>query len=192
MSRELELLNELKDFVGFTDEDARLLADMQPMLTSGAPAVAEAFYANLLRFPTTRKVLDAEYGRVKRLKRTNQVWFTELGNGEYGAAYAARRYAIGKVHVRVHLPSRYMVLAMNVVRGMALQMVDRAYAAAADREARKAALNKILDIDLAMMVQSYDDWQVSFVMDALDITPDQFAEMMEAEYERTIPIGLEG
>ena len=60
------------------------------------------------------------------------------------------------MHVRIGLPQHYMFGAMNVVRGEFEAIADQAHAAdPGAASAARTALNRILDIELAIMLHTY-------------------------------------
>lgn len=142
----------MRAWVGFGAEDERLLRALRPDLSPRLPALAEAFYAQVLANPTTRSVL-ADDAQVARLRATLQAWADELVSGPWDQAYYDRRVKIGQRHVQVGLPSRYMFLAMNVVRGFLCDLATEARGA--DAAATRVAIHKVTDLDLAVMTSSY-------------------------------------
>ena len=76
-------------------------------------------------------------------------------SGTYDESYFADAQKIGRVHVRVGLPQRYMFTAMALIRVELLRIVDQALGAEA--EPHREALSRALDIELAIMLDSYGE-----------------------------------
>ena len=78
--------------------------------------------------------------------------------GPHDEAYFERRARIGRVHVQINLPQMYMLTAMDRIR---LRSVDALRdAPGVDPHALRrmlAALHQILDIELAIMLETYRD-----------------------------------
>ena len=146
-------LEEMKSYVGLTEADARLIAQAGPALEPHLPALAELFYRKILEHPATARILGGPE-QLARLKGTLQHWARGVLAGRYDAAYANERMEIGRQHVRVGVPQRYVISAMNVVRIFLLDAVDRELTGA-DAAATRRALNKVLDLDLNLMCESY-------------------------------------
>jgi signal transduction histidine kinase len=145
--------DEMKSWVGFTrDDEARLVA-LWPIVAPELGALSDSFYDHILAHPGAAAVLRDD-AQVERLKGTLRLWAQQLVSGPWDDAYAERRERIGRVHVEVGLPSRYMFTAMNVFR-RALE--DLAFAALPADEARLTArsIGRITDIDLALMTGTY-------------------------------------
>jgi signal transduction histidine kinase/ActR/RegA family two-component response regulator len=147
-------LEEIKSYIGLTETDARLLAAVGPSLDPHLPAMAELFYNKILEHPGAARIF-AGPEQIARLKGTLQVWGRGLFRGRYDEAYADERMDIGKRHVRAGVPQRYVISAMNVVRIFLLHAIDREMGDLARAADTKRALNKILDLDLNLICESY-------------------------------------
>jgi len=82
-------------------------------------------------------------------------WMSRVCSGTYDEAYHEQTSQIGRVHVKIGLPQRYMLTAMALIRVALLRIADRDSGpnAAATRE----ALIRILDLELAVMLETYKD-----------------------------------
>lgn len=147
-------LEEMKGYVGFTPADARLLAEIGPSLEPHFPALAELFYEKILAHPNAARVFSGP-AQLSRLKLTLQHWARGLFGGRYDNTYAEERYEIGKRHVQIGVAQKYVISAMNVVRIFLLQTIDRESRDLARAAETKRALNKILDLDLNLICESY-------------------------------------
>ena len=152
----IELFHELQRYVGLTSADADVLRALHPRVQHVFPHVAELFYARVLEHDDARAALARGEKHVGQLKGTLVRWMNELMLGPWDDAYVERRARIGRVHVQIKLPQHYMVSAMNVVR---VQLREQACLAAgpgsAECVAAESALEKICDIDLALMLHTY-------------------------------------
>jgi PAS domain S-box-containing protein len=151
----LSFLDELKSYVGFTDEDAKALSEFRPLAASSFPAIADEFYA-LVRMHEGAFAVLRDEAQAQRLHASLQVWLDELLSGPYDDAYVARHGRIGQVHVRVGLPQHYMVTAMSRVRASLRELSGRVFAKDPTAAAlHGVAIERICDIDLAIMLDSY-------------------------------------
>ena len=145
--------DEMKAYVRFEDEvDGPRLRAFAEVAEPELDGVVERFYARLSAFPGALAVLDGKE-QIERLKGTLRVWIRELLSGPWDHAYFERRQRIGRVHVRVGLPDRYMFTAMN---GMRSDLLDIAETQPDSIELRRS-LVRITDLDLAAMTHTYMD-----------------------------------
>lgn len=140
-------------YVGWSPQDEANLRRAWPLVEPHKQALVDQFYQVILGHEDARSVFQ-DLAQVNRLKETLKVWMQELLNGPWDEAYFERRQRIGKVHVRVGLPERYMFTAMNQVRE---GMVDIVFDALEPAEAREVcrSLSKVGDLDLAAMTSTY-------------------------------------
>ena len=149
------LLDELKRYIGFGGPDERVLRALRPAAQPEFQRISEVFYDRILKHEEARKALQNE-SQVGHLKQTLVAWMDSLLHGPWDADYYERRARIGRKHVRIALPQHYMLGAMNVIRQEFEGVVDRAYRESpAERSAAHAAIGKILDLELAIMLHTY-------------------------------------
>ncbi|MEL6344823.1 MAG: protoglobin domain-containing protein, partial [Myxococcota bacterium] len=106
---------EMGDYVGFNHDDAQRLSNLLPHVTPHLQEIADRFYSTIDKFPSAKAVFENE-AQVNRLKSSLQDWTHQLLKGPHDEAYWTRRQRIGRVHVRVGLPQRYMFTAMSLLR----------------------------------------------------------------------------
>jgi signal transduction histidine kinase len=147
---------EMRRYVGFSEEDARTLQAIGARMDPHLPAMSERFYDQITHHPEAMKVFTGGQEQIDRLKRTLQVYAKRLFHGPFDENYAAERYKIGVRHVLIGLPQRYMISAMGVVRTHLQESLGEVlHSAPAELEATRLALDKILNVDLNMMCESY-------------------------------------
>ncbi len=173
-------IGEIRKFSGLSDNDAALLAEMKPMLENHASTLVNAFYANLDQYEHLKNLLDAKEGRRDILAQHLHSWLLSLSTGEYGDAYQEMRYKIGVRHVEVGLDPRWVIGAMSFCRGHIQPMVEADYADAADKAARVLALDKVMDLDLNIMLQSYDDRRMDMFLETTGFSKALFESMINS------------
>ena len=145
--------DEMKSWTGFGVEDERRLRALWPLVAHRLPELSERFYAPVLAHPGAQAVLK-DAAQVERLKQTLQRWTAELLQGPWDDAYYARREKIGRVHVDVRLPARYMFTAMHVMREALCEMAREGFVGS-EAEAVCAAVARATDMDLAIMTGTF-------------------------------------
>jgi signal transduction histidine kinase len=154
-----EELDSLKNYVGFTQQSALALARFHPLAEANFPLIIDDFYETIDRHEEARAAITGGLAQVDRLKNTLVEWLHSVFRGPHGTAYLESHARIGRVHVRINLPQQFMFSAMNRIRqGLSVVAFERVEDVS-ERTALISAINQILDIELAIMLDSYrEDW----------------------------------
>src|SRR5262249_40423845 len=94
--------------------------------------------------------------QIERLKGTLLQWLRELLWGPHDRDYVVRRWRVGWRHVEIGLDQVYTNVALSRLRGGLLRGLHERFAG--DRDGLLAtgrALNKLLDLDLAIIEDAY-------------------------------------
>lgn len=151
---EASLLEQLRDYVGLDDESAAWLRKIAPRLRPRFGRIVSEFYHAILADSQAKLVLKDE-AQVRRLRVSLHDWLESLVGGVYDDRYFEKRATIGRVHVKVGLEQRYMLVAMNLIRaGLHQALADSRGAPPGDFAAHRA-IDQICDIDLAIMLETY-------------------------------------
>jgi signal transduction histidine kinase len=151
------VLDELKRYMGFGPADEDALRQLHATAAPRFGAIADLFYERILAHPEARQALQGE-SRVGHLRTTLVAWMDRLLSGPWDEAYWESRLQIGRVHVRIGLPQHYMFGAMNVVRtALARIAFERFGSDPVALDLVRTALNRILDLELAIMLHTYRD-----------------------------------
>ncbi len=142
---------ELKRYVRFTAADGAAIARVKSRLAPRFAELATAFYERIREHEAAHEVLQGEE-QIARLQRSFVAWLDRLFGGVYDDAYFAKTEQIGRTHVRVGLPPRYVFAAMALVRSSLLGLLD----GDGDGPVRDA-LGRLLDLELATMVEAHHD-----------------------------------
>ena len=134
------------------------LREMEPALAPHLSDIVDRFYDRLLADPQAREIITHE-SNVEHLRIVLQDWIGELFDGAYEQAYFERRSRIGKAHVRVGLPERFMVIGMAIIRDELAGVIHRVRPH--DMTADLGTLDKLLDLELAIMLEAYRESYVA-------------------------------
>ena len=145
--------DELKAFLRFDEADAAHLRSLAPIFAQHGAGITDRFYLLLGEFPETAGLIE---GRVDQLKQTHARWMGELFAGDYGEAYFENRLRIGLAHARIGLSPHYVEAVMSFLRGAALEAITAERGVTAEALAAYRSLVKILDLDLAVIGQAYN------------------------------------
>ena len=144
-------LEEMKRYVRLDERDARMLLAFRPVAAPHFERIALEFYERIREHTEAHAVFSGE-AQILRLQRSLVAWMARILSGSYDEAYAEETRKIGIVHVRVGLPQRYMFTAMALIR-VALEAITETLEADATRT--RVALTRVLDLELALMVESF-------------------------------------
>ncbi|MBI4486427.1 MAG: hypothetical protein HY655_10490, partial [Acidobacteria bacterium] len=148
-------LEEMKRYVGFTADDATMLASLAPIVEPYVPALADRFYEQIPKHPEAAAVFTGGDAQIARLKLTLERWARGLFSGTYDTAYAEERFRIGHRHVQIRLPQRYIIGAMEVIDEFLRGVLDREIADGDRRRRAHASLSRILSLDLNLICETY-------------------------------------
>ncbi|MDB4932303.1 MAG: hypothetical protein JWM10_4787 [Myxococcaceae bacterium] len=143
---------EMKRYVRFSAADAAALARFGEVATSHFPRIAAEFYERVREHEQAHAVFTGE-AQIERLRRSLVRWMERLCRGPHDKSYYEERAKIGRVHVRIGLPQRYMFTAMALIRTAFKRIADEL--PAAESAAARDALARILDLELAIMLETY-------------------------------------
>lgn len=149
-ARNHERCTELQRYVRWSEEDSARLRALAPVARPHFVRITDEFYERIREHEDAHAVLRDD-AQVQRLKGTLQRWMETLLTAERDEQYCEERERIGRVHVRVGLPQRFVPLAMALIHGSLATIADTI----ADGPAVRESLRKALHIDLAIMLDTY-------------------------------------
>ena len=155
-----ELHADLAPMMGLDRTEAVLLERVGQALRPAFPGIAKACTKVLTSHASTAAVLTGGRPQVERLEAHLLRWLQELFCGEYGSAYFERRAQIGRTHVRIGLEQRYMFVAMGFLRAALQQALERSDVSPDLRARARRSIDRVCELDLALMVESYRDAHV--------------------------------
>ena len=154
-------MQDLKDHYRFTDDDAELLKDFQPLAAEHSERFSAKFYDYLYGLPETAAILNIS--NKQRLREMHNLWFMSLFNGTYDNHYLNHLTRIGHAHVKVGLKVHFVNAAMNQIRHFLLNLIDSNYSDREQRRILREAVEKILDMNLDVMSTSYREEEMKKV-----------------------------
>ena len=156
------MFEEIVRDIGFTTQDAALLARAESLVSPHFGAVVDHFYEVIGANPDMASVFDGP-AMVARQKGMLTGWLRLFFAGPYDESYFEQRAKIGRTHVRIGLDQHFMFTMMGVLRADLTRLLQTEAATAewSREEVRDAcaALDKLCDLELAVMLETYrEDW----------------------------------
>jgi PAS domain S-box-containing protein len=190
------VFTEMRRYVAFAPEDAALLREFRGAAAPHFERIAAEFYDRIRQHEEAHAVFTGE-AQIARLQRSLVRWLERVFGGTYDEAYFAETTKIGQVHVRVGLPQRYMFTAMALVRGSLVTVAQ----AQPEGARLVSAIDRLLDLELAIMLESYRDDFVARIQhvermekaalgDSLARTEHRYVNAVELA--RVLIVGLDG
>lgn len=147
---------ELQAWVGWSAEAAKRVMQTAVLLDPFLPGLVDDFYAEIQRHPRARKVITGGQAQIERLKGTLVQWLRELLAGRYDQEYVARRWRVGWRHVEIGLEQVYTNVALSRLRmGLVRVLQEQWRGKIEDLQLTIRSLNKLLDLDLAIIEHAY-------------------------------------
>lgn len=157
-------IGKLIAYVGLEPGARRGLVQAWPFIEPKVDELIARFYELVMANPKARGVLQQAHVSVDNLKAIQKEWVREVFCAEFNQAYEEKQRRIGSRHVQVRLPQPFMVTGVSVLRqGLAELMRSRLGGDADKANALISAMEKSLDVSLAVMLKSYqEDREVVF------------------------------
>src|SRR5262249_36937540 len=146
------MFDEMKRYVRFSDDDARLLSRFRAVAAPSFPRIAAEFYDRIREHEEAHAVFTSE-DQIGRLQSALVRWMERLCAGPYDEAYFEETAKIGRMHVRIGLSQRYMFTAMALVRIALSRIADATMNN--DAPLAREAIGRALDLELAIMLETY-------------------------------------
>ena len=150
----METLDKIKLIYSFTDNDASNLMQLSGLMGSNANDFISNTYSFIANFDDFSKFLPDEEIRSRHQEKL-KFWFTSLFSGTYNNEYLRKLKRIGEVHAEIKLPSHYVSATMNYIRNFTHGIIFRNFPSSGKRDELIASVNKIIDINLDIIISSY-------------------------------------
>jgi nitrite reductase/ring-hydroxylating ferredoxin subunit len=158
----------MAEFVGFTQADADAINESHLIIEKYIPDIVSRFYAQLLRYPPTRKYflradgsLDQDYLQL-RMQHLSNFW-RRTASGVYDDDYARYVDYVGRAHTErgadphIYIPERYVIGQVGFMQHAVSQAISRElHEIDPDWEVRALrAWNLLMMVILEMLSRAY-------------------------------------
>ena len=152
-------IEELLSYSGFTEEDALRLQELHPKLSPSLDGVVESFYERIVAHPGAVAVFR-DAAQIDRQRTHLRAWLDSFFRGPFAPGYVESRARVGRVHVRVGLPQRFVVASMHgLSEDLQRLVVELADDERSDAELRadKRAIRRLASLELALLLDAYHE-----------------------------------
>ena len=146
------IFEDMKTFVRLGPDDEGLLHRLCAHAKPHFHPIVRDFYERVREHDEAHRVFTGE-DQIERLHHSLVAWLERVLTGPWDDAYCEKSLRIGRVHVRVGLPQRFMFTTMALFR-MRLEEVAQT-TMGEDAQSACHALTKVLDVELALMNETY-------------------------------------
>lgn len=148
---------DLQSYVAWTIDDAQRVLLAGQIVAPHFVALIDDFYDEIQRHPAASRVITGGEVQIERLKQSLRQWLAELFQGPYDETYVARRWRVGLRHVEIGLPQVYTAAALSRLRNGMVRVLRRHWQGdEATLSLSLQSLNKLLDLDLAIISDAYE------------------------------------
>ncbi len=144
---------EMRRYVRLGEQDVEALRALRDHAAPHFERIAGEFYDRIREHEEAHAVFTSE-AQIGRLKRSLVVWLDRVLMGPYDEQYVLQSANIGRIHVKVGLPQRYMFTAMALIR---VALLDLAGGLGSSAQRARSAIARVLDLELAIMMETYRD-----------------------------------
>jgi PAS domain S-box-containing protein len=148
---------DLQSYVAWTRDDAQRVLLAGQLVAPHFVALIDDFYDEIRQHPAASRVITGGEVQIERLKHSLRQWLAELFLGPYDETYVARRWRVGLRHVEISLPQVYTAAALSRLRNGMIRVLRRDWQVdEATLSLSLQSLNKLLDLDLAIISDAYE------------------------------------
>lgn len=143
-----------KALFGFTDADARALAECRPLLDERIDELVREFYRLQTEVPEIALLIgDAQ--TLEQLTNAQRRYVLDLFSGVYDLDYVNNRLRIGLVHKRIGVEPKLYLSAVHTLNTLLRDMLEGATGHGVNPRSVIPALDKLLQFDVTLVFDTY-------------------------------------
>lgn len=173
-----------KELLGFTRQDAELLAACRSHISDKVEELVEQFYDHQTAINEIA-VIISDADTLGRLRKAMIRYIVDLFSGNYDEEYVNNRLRIGLVHKHIGVEPKYYLSAMRVLKGLLLDALGAHLHDRQQREATWQALDKLLYFDNELVFDTYISSLLAEMESARDSAVSYALSLEEQNAERT-------
>lgn len=158
-----------REFMGFSERDVAVLAQLYAWAREYGPRIVKEFYDVQFSFPETREFLEKVARRKgmslealrQQLETTQLRYFLDIfeeakRGGNYGVSYFERRLKVGSIHNVLNLPMKWYIGSYAIYSSLVIKYLRQAFRFKPGfREKAVEAVNKVFMYDMQSVFDSF-------------------------------------
>lgn len=169
---------------GFGKRDAEILVACKPTIERKIDELVDQFY-RLQTSISEIALLIGDADTLGRLRSAQRRYILDLFSGVYDLEYVNNRLRIGLVHKRIGVEPKLYLSAVHTLKGLLYEAIADAFNAANDQAAAVNAIDKILQLDVTLVFDTYIRSLISEIETAKDRSEEYARALEEKVRERT-------
>ncbi len=150
---------EIKANYYFTKEDERRLLELKIVMEKRVDRAVEALYQWINSTDSAKKIFRNE-SLIRHVMKLVRFWFISLFSGKYDNYFYDSLIKIGQRHEKVGVEPHFMTRAINIIRNTTVDIICEEIELPEEREKYIISVNKILDINLDIIISAYLEEEV--------------------------------
>ncbi len=144
---------------GFSQKDIENIKELASIMEKYEKEFLKEFYDFIFNLPNVKDYLYSEEIVLKH-KNEVQKWFRLLFEGKYDKNYFNFLKEIGKEHVNIGWPNHYVNISFSFIREFIIDKINQEIDNPKKRKEMINSINKLLDINLDTITESYIDAEI--------------------------------
>ncbi len=149
----INVASEYLDFfslIGLTNQDLTLLHQSSAFFHQHADSSTDHFY-QLLQKNSYLKNIAFQHSSIEDLKKTQKEYFLSLSSDSIDNSYIQNRQMIGRVHERIQIPQKYLVMMMGAYIDYVGKLINEL------PTGFFSAFMKRIKLDEVLMIEAYEE-----------------------------------
>lgn len=152
--RGTDIENQVK-MIALTNEDLRIISNLQPFVTEKIDQIMDRFYENLESEPSLNTIIN-DNSSINRLRITLKQHIIEMFNGVIDQTYFEKRIRIAQIHYQIDLKTKWYMCAFQDLFLSLLNIIDENIKDKEECLLAIKAVSKILNIEQQLVLEAYD------------------------------------
>jgi len=184
---------DIQRYIGWDESDEQNILLLLPKLIPHTPDLISDFYNEIGKHPNASQSITGGEEQILRLKKTLEQWFRELLRGPYNEEYVSKRWKIGNTHVESGVDQIYLIASVSRMRWKLSEIVVEEFGEENHCCSRLMdSLNKLLDLDLAIIEDSYQAERVVRTQIADRLESERSLQIREARLAAIVNTTVDG